>query len=51
MFCHYITVWPGVGGSRSLMPMAHSTASDAWGRSGDGAFGGAVVEVNIDDAD
>jgi hypothetical protein len=23
----------------------------AWGRSGDGAFGGAVAEVDIDDAD
>jgi len=31
--CPYITVWPGVGGvggSRSVMPMARSTVAARW---------------------
>jgi hypothetical protein len=45
--CHYMRVWlagGGVGGSRSAMPSARRAG-------GDGALGGAVAEVDIDDAD
>ena len=48
-----MTVWPGrggVGGSRSVIAESAEHDGGTLGASCDGAFGGAVAEIDVDDA-
>src|SRR6516225_6263125 len=51
--CHYMTVWPGCGGFGGIEVCDGEGAEHGGGAlsaAGDGALGGAIAEIDVDDA-